>query len=138
MAVEGEYDPDMSSLLLIDADPLIRDELRAALRDTDLHLIEAGDGEVGLAEFRAHNPDLLLTEISLPGKGGLELIAEILDTRPQTKVFACSQPSADRGVDLLEIAKLLGATRTFRKPIDWPELVEAIRDELRPDRPFSH
>jgi hypothetical protein len=41
-------------------------------------------------------------------------------------------------VDLLEIAKLLGATRTFRKPIDLPELVQAIRDELRPDGPFSH
>jgi DNA-binding response OmpR family regulator len=138
MAMEGEHDPAMSSILLIDADPLIREALRAAMKDTDLHLIEAGDGQVGLAEFRANNPDLLLTEVSLPGKGGLELIAEILDTRPQTKVFACSQPSVGRGVDLLEIAKLLGATRTFRKPIDLPELVQAIRDELRPDGPFSH
>lgn len=127
----------MSSILLIDADPLMRDELRAALRDTGLRLIEAGDGEVGLAEFRAHNPDLLLTDVSLPGKGGLELIAEILDTRPQAKVFACSQSSVDRGVDLLAIAKLLGATRTFRKPIDLPELIEAIRDELQPDGSFS-
>jgi DNA-binding response OmpR family regulator len=138
MALEGEHDPTMSEILLVDADSLLRGELRAALRQTDLHLIEAGDGEVGLAQFRANNPDLLLTEVSLPGKGGLELIAEILATRPQTKVFACSQPLVDRGVDLLEIATLLGATRTFRKPIDVPELVEAIRDELRPDERFSH
>lgn len=127
----------MSSILLIDADPLLRGELRTALRDTDLHLIEAGDGEAGLAQFRANTPDLLLTEVSLPGKGGLELIAEILAARPQTKVFACSRSSVDRGVDLLEIAKLLGAIRTFRKPVDVPELVEAIREELRSDAPFT-
>lgn len=135
MAMEGELDREMSAILLIEIDPFIRDKIRTALGDTNHRLIEAEDGEVGLTQFRSHNPDLVLTEISLPGRGGLEVIAEILATRPQTKVFAFSLASRKRGIDLLDTAKRLGATRTFRKPIDVQELVKAIQGELRSDEP---
>ncbi|NGZ94623.1 MAG: hypothetical protein CV089_00570 [Nitrospira sp. WS110] len=133
--MEGELNRDMSTILLIEIDPFTRDKIRTALGDTDHRLIEAGDGEVGLTYFRSHNPDLVLTEVSLPGRGGLEVIAEILAARPQTKVFAFSLPSRNACVDLLDTAKRLGATRTFSKPIDAQELGEAIQDELRSDEP---
>ena len=125
-----DLDRHMSSVLLIEDDPHLRTELANVLRETGHQIIEASDGQAGLVQFHAHNPELVLTEVSLPEKGGLEIIAEIIDDRPLTKVFAISQPQRDRGVDLLEIATMLGAVRTFVKPVDVQNVVAAVRDEL--------
>ena len=124
------WNREVSSVLLIEDDPHLRDELLKQLRKTGHRIIDASDGQAGLVQFHTHSPDLVLTEVSLPEKGGLEVIAEIKDDRPLTKIFAMSQPQGDRAVDLLEIAMMLGATRTFAKPIDVHLVVQAVRDEL--------
>lgn len=120
----------MSTILLIEKDSGLRHRLRSALMEAGHDLIEAADGETGLAQFHAIGADLVMTDVALPGKGGLEVMAHVLIERPHTKIFALAVPQTDRGVDLLEVAEILGAARTFEKPIDVPELVRAVDEEL--------
>lgn len=120
----------MGSVLLIEDDPSLRDELLTQLRKTGHHILDASNGLDGLDQFHSHDPDLVLTEVSLPEKGGLEVIVEIKGDRPLTKIFAMSSPQHERGVDLLEIAMMLGAIRTFAKPVNVHLVAQAVRDEL--------
>ena len=120
----------MSTILLIENDSGLRARLRSALREAGHDLIEAADGETGLARFHAIGADLVVTDVVLPGKGGLEVMAHVLIERPHTKIFALAVPQSSQGVDLLDMAKILDATRIFEKPIDVPELVQAVDEEF--------
>lgn len=121
----------MSTILLIENDSDLRARLRTALMEAGHDLIEAADGETGLARFHAIGADLVMTDVVLPGKGGLEVMAHVLIERPHTKIFALAVPQTSQGVDLLEVAKILGATRIFPKPVDVAQLVQATGDELK-------
>ena len=121
----------MSTILLIENDSDLRARLRTALMEAGHDLIEAADGETGLARFHAIGADLVMTDVVLPGKGGLEVMAHVLIERPHTKIFALAVPQTSLGVDLLEVAKILGATRIFPKPVDVAQLVQATGDELK-------
>lgn len=120
----------MSTILLIENDSDSRATLRTALSKAGHDLLEAADGEAGLAQFQATGADIVVTDVALPGKGGLEVMAQILVDQPHTTIFALGMPKPNQSVDLLEVAKLLGASRTFNKPVDVQKLVQAVGDEV--------
>jgi two-component system response regulator (stage 0 sporulation protein F) len=80
-------------------------------------------------EFFAENPvDVVVTDLMLPGKDGLEAMLDILESRPQTTVIAMSG-AATGNPRWLPCAELLGARRTFEKPFQLSDLVSEI-DEI--------
>ncbi len=67
----------MRKLLVIDDDPAFRDSLAETLRDLGHHVVEAADGEDGLARFDAARPDLVFLDLRMPGMDGLAVLRRL-------------------------------------------------------------
>ena len=79
-------------LILVDDEPLARDRLRELLADApDVEIVaEAGDGPAALHACAAHDPDLVLLDISMPGIDGLEVARHLAAFEPRPAVVFCT------------------------------------------------
>jgi YesN/AraC family two-component response regulator len=123
----------MARILVIDDDATIRLSLKLALEDADHHVADAANGQEGLDRFRANPADLVITDIFMPEKEGMELIDEIKRDRPETKIIAISGGGRMNPDDYLTIARRLGADRTLLKPFDIELLLDTVDVLLQPD-----
>ncbi len=123
----------MARILVIDDNDTVRLSMRLALEDADHEVDEAPDGAAGLEHLRRHVPDLVVTDIFMPEKEGLETIDEIRRDYPAVKIIAISGGGRIEPQDYLDIAKQLGADRSLIKPFDIQLLVNTI-DELLQDK----
>jgi two-component system KDP operon response regulator KdpE len=114
-------------ILVVDDDPGIRDSLCGELRAAGYDAITAPDGRAGLAAFRVNLPDLVLTDLAMPGADGFALIGE-LRRFSRTPIVVISV----RGADADKIRALdLGADDFVTKPFSLPELLARVRANLR-------
>jgi len=123
----------MARILVIDDDATIRLSLKLALEDVGHHVEEAANGLKGIDQFRANPADLVVTDIFMPEKEGMELIDEIKRDRPETKIIAISGGGRMNPDDYLTIARRLGADRTLLKPFDIDLLLDTVDALLQPD-----
>jgi DNA-binding response OmpR family regulator len=122
----------MAKILVIDDEQMLRRTLRALLERAGHLVVEAEDGNQGLAQFDLQKPDLVLTDIIMPDREGVETIGEMLRRAPETPIIAMSG-GGSRGGDLfLTLAKQLGASATLTKPIRQAELIAAVDAALQP------
>ncbi len=122
----------MARILVIDDDDAIRFSLKLALEDADHQVEDAANGVEGMTRFRTNPADLVITDIFMPEKEGLETIDEIKRSYPQTKIIAMSGGGRMNPEDYLEIAKRVGADRSLFKPFDIQLLVATVDDLLKP------
>jgi CheY-like chemotaxis protein len=121
----------MARILLIDDDDQFRTLLRKMLEKAGYKDIEeANDGSVGVKLFRQRPFDLVITDIIMPDKEGIETIIELTGDYPQLKIIAMSGGGRVGPQDYLETAKRLGANRTLAKPFNYSELVETVNELL--------
>src|SRR4051794_15514275 len=75
----GTRGVEMVSILVVDDDPLIRDSLSEALplRWPGITVVTASDGEEALGVFSAHQPDVVILAVALPGLSGFEVLRQI-------------------------------------------------------------
>ena len=119
----------MPRILVIDDDEQIRSLLRAILEREGYEVETAADGVQGLKLFRKDSADLVITDILMPEKEGLETIRELCDEFPDVKIIAISGGGSLAHPEVyLELCKKFGALRTFQKPVDRHELVTAVRE----------
>lgn len=113
-------------VLLIDDSPLIRLGLRSALEDyTDIAIVaEAGTAADGLAALANHKPDVVLLDLHLPDKSGLQVCRELLKQRPQTKVLVLTSSTNERNV---QEALSAGARGYLLKDNDGAALANGLR-----------
>lgn len=123
--------PSQASILLVDDDPALRTQVAGPLEEQGYEVREAANGREALEQQRSRPADLIITDLFMPEKGGLELIAE-LQSPPsdQVPVFVMAEPHPGRAMNMLRMAETLGAKRTFEKPVDLSTLIQAIREEL--------
>jgi DNA-binding NarL/FixJ family response regulator len=114
---------------------LIIDDLapfRAILRTTLQHLghvvDEAEDGELGLARYRAARADVVLLDIYMPRKEGIETLREVLRFDPTAVVLAMSGGGSYSysHLGILTVARHLGARGVLPKPFTYAELEQAL------------
>lgn len=120
----------MARILIVDDDEIIRDYLRVILEDNH-QIHEARNGDEGLALYRKHLFDLVITDILMPVRDGIEMIMEIMESFPDARIIAIS--GGGRGLEAsfnLEMAKNFGAMRVLEKPISPEEMRNAIADVL--------
>ena len=118
----------MARILIIDDDSEFRAMLRAMLEDAGYTEIEeAANGSIGVKLFRQHPFDLVLTDIVMPDKEGLEMITELTRDFPGIKIIALSGGGRVGPQSYLEMAKLLGASRTMEKPFKKSDLIDAVK-----------
>lgn len=121
----------MARILLIDDDEQLRMMLRKMLEKAGYGDIEeAQDGSVGVKLFRQRPFDLVITDIIMPDKEGIETIIELTGDYPQTKIIAMSGGGKLSPQDYLETAKRLGASRTLAKPFNYSEFIDTVHELL--------
>ncbi len=120
----------MTRILIIDDEAPVRDLLRQMLEKEGYEVVEAREGDIGIRLFRENPADLIITDILMPEKEGIETILELRKVFPQVKIIAISGGGRMRNLDVLPVAKAFGAVRTLAKPFERKELLEAVRAVL--------
>ena len=121
----------MAHILVVDDDPAIRALLRTILEEDGHHVVEAMDGQQGVAFYREHPVNVVITDILMPEKDGVELIMELQEDFPGVKIIAMS--GGGRGLDAafnLRIARDYGALRQLKKPFTQADVLKALREVL--------
>jgi len=106
----------MALILVIDDVAEMRTLVRRMLQHSRHTVIEAEDGEAGLAAFEERNPAIVITDLVMPKKEGIETIQQMRLFRPSTKIIAMSGSSELDPSLYLDAAKKLGADATLVKP----------------------
>lgn len=122
----------MSTILVIDDDPQIRSWLRGLLDAEDHQVVEAKDGDEGLACFHRAHPDLVVLDIYMPGRDGLETILLLRKSDPAVKILAISGDVIE-GYDACQSVKAFGAQDALVKPFSaerFRERVERLLNAL--------
>lgn len=114
-------------ILIIEDVRVERKILKQWLEGAGCEVIEASNGVEGLERYREHLPDLVITDIVMPEKEGIELMIELRKEFPDIKIFAVSGAGATKAGEYLPLAKSVGALRTFVKPIEKRALLDAVR-----------
>jgi CheY-like chemotaxis protein len=127
----------MASVLVIDDEPVTRTVIRAILESVGHTVGEADNGLTGLAMFYANSPDLVITDIFMPKKDGIETIRELRRTNPEIKIIALSGDVRFDGPGILNAAHLLGADQVIEKPFRNDELVRIAEQVLANKSAFA-
>lgn len=119
------------TILIVDDDELIRLTVRNMLKKTGCTVLEARDGNEGLSKYRESRPNIILTDMLMPEKEGLETIIQIRGFDPDAKIIAVSGGGATKNMSFLELAKKVGANQILEKPIKPDQLYNAINSVLK-------
>ena len=121
----------MAQILVIDDEAAIREFLRDALEGEGYVVDAAADGEAGLRAFRAEPADVVLCDIFMPGKDGLETISALIREFPSARIIAMSGGRFG-DLDLKKVAMLLGAVGALNKPFTLDELLSTVSEFVEP------
>ncbi|HTH48226.1 MAG TPA: response regulator [Candidatus Limnocylindria bacterium] len=120
----------MPHLLLIDDDDSFRRMLRLTLEQAGHTVTEAKDGREGLMRYQPAIHDLVITDLIMPEKEGLETIAGLRRRHAAVRIIAMSGGGRYSPNTYLSTAKALGASLLFAKPFAAGELLVGITDLL--------
>jgi CheY-like chemotaxis protein len=119
-----------SYILLIDDDALVRQSLTIVLEYAGYEVRCAADGRQGLAAFRERRPDLVISDIVMPEKEGIETIMELRMLSRDCPIIAISGGGRFGRADFLTVAKALGANATLSKPFEAEDLLRMVASHL--------
>jgi CheY-like chemotaxis protein len=120
----------MARLLLIDDDDLFRPMLRTTLEQLGHTVTEARNGKEGLDQQARAPATLVLTDLIMPEKEGIETILELRQGWPDVKIIAMSGGGRMADADYLPIALQVGAHAVLHKPFTLDELEAALQRVL--------
>ena len=115
-------------VLVIEDDEHFRNLTVRWLESYGIEAEGASHGARGLAVQRQRPADVIVTDIYMPEKEGMETIRDLHREFPETKIVAMSGRHPKAKYDVLKGARQVGAARTFKKPFKFEELVAAVRD----------
>ncbi len=119
------------SVLVIDDDPDIRHALGLMLRTNGFGVSLAENGAEGLSRLQQHGADIVLTDMTLPGLSGVEVIRQVRERDPATWIIAMSGGMTASRWTTLHRATQAGADICLDKPFDPGELLEAVAGMMR-------
>jgi YesN/AraC family two-component response regulator len=116
----------MAKIIVVDDEPSILLMLRKMLEKAGHEVDTASNGNEGITLFEKNKHDLLITDIIMPEKEGIETIIELHKKYPDLKIIAISGGGRFSPEGYLSGAKLLGANMVFQKPLIQKEFLEAV------------
>lgn len=128
----SEREKLMGTILVIDDDPAIRNLLRTGYETLGYDVQEAPDGKTGIKLFQENPADLVVTDILLPEKDGLEIIRWLQHEHPRVKIIAISGKGSGGNLDFLPEAQMFGAIYTLAKPFSWSSLAYLTQQAIGP------
>lgn len=121
----------MAKILVIEDDEQFCQMLAEMLNQAGHQVERAANGIVGMERFRSDEPDLVITDILMPEKDGIETIIEMKHEQDSIKIIAMS--GGRRAITPqfnLDSAALIGVQQTLTKPFTRQQLLQAIEDAL--------
>ena len=117
-------------ILVTDDDERIREATSDILQHEGYEVCLARDANELLRAYRQRAADLVLCDLFMPGKDGLELIGDLLKIFPQARIVAMSGGGCNGVLNVLQIARHLGAKDILAKPFGSAKLLEVVRRVL--------
>ena len=93
-------------------------------------MLDARDGSDGLRLFKAHGADVVITDIVMPEKEGIETIRDLVRVKSDVKIIAMSGGGRIGPDAYLEVAQQIGAQRTLVKPVERSAILQCIAELL--------
>jgi CheY-like chemotaxis protein len=115
---------------VIEDDDNIRRAVRTVLSREGYRVREARSGEAALQLWQEEESDLIISDIHMPGKGGIETMLMLRALKPNLPIIAASGSGNSTSRALLLEAKLSGAVRTLDKPFKLTELLSCVKELL--------
>jgi YesN/AraC family two-component response regulator len=120
----------MARILLIDDESLVVETLSHAITSKGHTVVTAANGVEGMKKFSEGKFDLVITDIIMPDKEGIELIMELKRHTPSVKIVAISGGGRTGNVEFLKMATKLGAVASLKKPIRLAEFYSTLSHAL--------
>lgn len=125
-----QVETDRPRILIIDDDALMRLALAKILLSAGYDVEQAGDGDEGLRLQRSQSFDLIITDLIMPDKEGIQIIRELRKEDSAIRIIAMSAGGRGGATDYLKWARLMGAKQCLSKPIKREELLDAVTSVL--------
>lgn len=122
-----------AQILLVDDEEMVRMQIRSSLELEGYEVREASNGREALEMLADYKPDLMITDILMPEKEGIETIREVRQQRADIKIIAISGGVRTENMDFLKIAKRLGADLALPKPFGRQQLLTLVHQLLDAD-----
>lgn len=122
----------MTRILVIDDNTSMRDAVCEMLQQAGYETISVENGCHAVQIHRNDPVDIIITDLFMPDTDGLEIIYQFRREFPEVKIIAVSGGGSRGLVELLVVAKKMGAQRAFMKPFSWEDLMTAIQELLDP------
>jgi CheY-like chemotaxis protein len=126
----GEGVHAMATILVVDDDPQVCDLLQQILENEGHAVYSALNGVEGISLYRRHRPALVLLDILMPEKEGLETIRDLRKEFPNVMIIAMSAASESAKINLLELASRLGAQYRLNKPFQLKDVIDLVNTAL--------
>ncbi len=120
----------MKRILIIDDEPHILLMVKKMLERAGFEVELAANGAEGLDLFKKVQSDLVITDIIMPEKEGLETIREMKRIQPSLKIIAMSGGGKISADNYLDTAKIFGASRLLEKPFSQKDMLSAVSELL--------
>ena len=118
-------------ILIIDDEEVLRDGCKQALTEKGYVTATAENGDLGLQLIRELNPDLVLIDLKMPGKSGLEVLQEIQSTHPNiVKIVITGYSTVSSAVEAMQ----KGADDFIPKPFTADEILMTVEKGLKKRR----
>jgi CheY-like chemotaxis protein len=121
----------MATILVVDDERQVRTLLRRILETSGYTVIEASNGMEAINLYKAQKPDLVITDMVMPEKEGVESIIELKRFDRDIKIIAISGGGRMGPEEYLHLANKLGARFTFEKPFEVADLLHAVDQMLQ-------
>ena len=116
----------MACILVVDDEELVRVTLRQMLEKAGHRVFEATNGIEALGAFEKCEADLVITDIIMPEKEGIETIMELRQRKPGLKIIAMSGGGRTGNTQYLHLAKSFGADNILPKPFKMCEVRDVV------------
>jgi len=122
----------MSIILIIDDEQPLRRVMRSALERRGHVVLDVSDGREGVALLRQTSPDLIVTDIFMPEKDGIQVLQDVNQMMKKPKVIVITGGDPRDLFGLKSSAKFLGAARVLSKPFDLQKFQMLVEEVLQP------
>jgi Response regulator containing CheY-like receiver, AAA-type ATPase, and DNA-binding domains len=116
------------NVLIVDDEEMVRLTLCQLLEREGHKIVTAVNGAEALAMLAVTDVDLVVTDMIMPDKDGVETIIAIRKRWPKLRILAISGGGRTRNLDFLKYAKSVGADAILPKPFNRAELIQAVAD----------
>lgn len=121
----------MKKILLVEDEPALQESFKIAFAGKEYELVQALDGEEGLARMRAEKPDLVLLDLVLPKKHGFEVLKEMRSDAALKNLPVIVLTNLENSEDVEKALELGATTYLVKANYSLEEVVQKVEEALR-------